>query len=263
MSAYIAILSARLRTLLQYRAVALAGIITQLFWGLIRIAIFEAFYRSSTDVQPMTYSEVADYIWLGQAMFALIPVTADSDLHTMIRTGTVAYELLRPVDLYNFWYSRSLASRIAPALLRSLPVFGVALLFFSLKPPASYASAAAWSLAIISALLLSSAISTLSSILLLWTISGEGINRLLTLLVFVFSGTLIPLPLFPEWFQPFLNFLPFRGLVDVPLRLYMGHIPASDAWMMLGHQLIWILLFVALGRCLLAYGTHRLVVQGG
>ncbi|MCY3666395.1 MAG: ABC-2 family transporter protein [Gemmatimonadetes bacterium] len=38
------------------------------------------------------------------------------------------------------------------------------------------------------------------------------------------------MPLFPDAFQPILDFLPFRGLADTPFRLYMGHIPASQVW---------------------------------
>ncbi len=53
-TAYCAILSARFRMLLQYRAAAFAGFVTQLFWGLIRVMIFSAFYRSSNAPQPMT-----------------------------------------------------------------------------------------------------------------------------------------------------------------------------------------------------------------
>ena len=40
------------------------------------------------------------YVWLGQAFLLLTMLTIDGDLHAMIRTGNVAYELLRPVDLY-------------------------------------------------------------------------------------------------------------------------------------------------------------------
>ena len=58
MSSYAAILSANFRTLLQYRSAAIAGLVTQIFWGLIRVMIFEAFYRSTTTEQPMTLNEV-------------------------------------------------------------------------------------------------------------------------------------------------------------------------------------------------------------
>ena len=81
--------------------------------------------------------------------------------------------------------------------------------------------------------------------------------------IFVFSGMIVPLPLFPDWSHPLLDVLPFRGLVDLPFRLYMGHIPAREVLGVLGHQLLWTAVLVVLGRCLLARGTRPLVVQGG
>ena len=57
MKPYLAIFSSHFRSLLQYRAAALAGVGTQLFFGLVRLMIFDAFYRSSTIVQPMTLDE--------------------------------------------------------------------------------------------------------------------------------------------------------------------------------------------------------------
>ena len=62
MISYRAIVSARFRTLLQYRAAALAGLGTQLFWGLIRVMIMEAFYLSSNSSQPMGIEDVITYI---------------------------------------------------------------------------------------------------------------------------------------------------------------------------------------------------------
>jgi ABC-2 type transport system permease protein len=67
----------------------------------------------------------------------------------------------------------------------------------------------------------------------------------------------------PEWAQPILAALPFRGLADVPFRLYMGHIPPERVVGELLHQAVWLLLLVMLGRWVLARGLRRLVVQGG
>ena len=166
MRPYLSVLSARIRMLLQYRAAALAGMSTQLFWGLIRVMIFEAFYRTSTQAQPMTYAEVVNYVWLGQALFALLPWAPDNDVRTMVRTGTVAYELVRPVDLYAFWYSRALANRIAPHPAALLAVVLPSLPLLRLQAPASPAAAAAWALATVGAVLLGGALSNLVNVLL-------------------------------------------------------------------------------------------------
>jgi len=249
--------------LLQYRAAALAGIGTQIFWGLIRVMIFEAFYRSTTAPQPMKLEDVITYVWLGQALLALLPWNSDQEIRGMIRSGTVAYELLRPVDLFNLWYSRSVATRTAPTLLRSIPIFVLAMLYFGMRFPPSAASGGAWALATLGAIVLGCAISTLINISLMWTISGEGVSRLIPAMVMIFSGMLIPLPLFPNWAQSILAFLPFAGLVDTPFRLYMGEIPPSHVFMVLAHQLGWTLALIAIGRFVLSRGIRVLVVQGG
>jgi len=147
--------------LLQYRAAALAGFGTQLFWGLIRVMIFRAFYASTPAAQPMTYQEVGNYIWLGQALLALLPGSVDREVAGMIRSGGVVYELLRPLHLYDLWYSRAIASRTAPAALRAIPLFLLAWLFFGLELPPTWASAGAWALTTLAAILLGSAVATL------------------------------------------------------------------------------------------------------
>jgi ABC-2 type transport system permease protein len=96
---YLAIVSARFRTLLQYRAAALAGAGTQALFGLVRLMVLEAFYRSTVAPQPLGFGQVVAYIWLGQITFTLQPYNLDRDVRALVRTGTVAYELVRPVDL--------------------------------------------------------------------------------------------------------------------------------------------------------------------
>ena len=72
-----------------------------------------------------------------------------------------------------------------------------------------------------------------------------------------------PIPFFPEWAQAVMEVLPFRGIVDTPYRLYLGHIPTSEALFHLGHQLAWTAALVLAGRWVLSRGVSRLVVQGG
>ena len=123
---YWALFRARFRTLLQYRAAALAGMGTQVFFGLVFVMVYEAFYRSSRASQPISYPEVVTYVWLGQAFLAMLPWNVDPEIRAMIRSGAVAYELLRPLDLYAAWYCRALAWRTAPTLLRAVPLFAIA-----------------------------------------------------------------------------------------------------------------------------------------
>ena len=263
MRAYSAIFSARFRMLLQYRAAAVAGFGTQLFWGLIRVMIFTAFYRSSTAEHPMTLEQTITYIWLGQALFAMLPFNVGPEIRQIIREGTVAYDLLKPIDLYNFWYVRALAQRTAPPFLRSIPMFIIAGLFFGMQMPASFAAGAAWAVAMVTALLLGVAIQTLMHISTLWTISGEGISRLVPGFAYIFGGLIVPLMLFPEWAQRILLFLPFAGIFDLPSRLYMGILPPEGIFAVLLHQISWLVVLVLIGRYYMSRASRILVIQGG
>jgi ABC-2 type transport system permease protein len=265
MSAYLSLFRARFRMLLQYRAAAVAGFGTQLFWGFIKVMIMEAFYRNARGTPPMSYEQVVTYIWLGQAFFMLLPFSAnpDPEVRTMMRSGAVAYELARPLDLYNLWYIRAVAARVAPTLLRAVPMFLVAIPFLGMALPHSLASTAAFAAALLGALLLTSAVNTLITISLLWTVSGDGIARIAPSLAILGSGLIVPLPLFPLWAQRLLDFLPFRGMADAPFRLYMGHLPPAAVFGVVVHQMAWIVAFILIGRALLARGTRNLVVQGG
>ena len=270
-SPYRAILSARFRMLLQYRAAALAGLWTQIFFGLVLLMIYEAFFRSTDLRQPMTFAEIVTYVWLGQALLAMLPWNADAEIRAMIRSGAVAYELCRPIDLYSLWYARALAWRTAPTILRAVPmclIAGVVLPLIGLgewrlAAPPSIASAAAFAVTLVCTLLLGCALTTLINITLLWTISGEGAVILLTALVTFLSGMIVPLPLFPDWAQPVVRALPFAGLVDLPFRVFTGHIPAAGVASVLQHQILWTIALVVFGRWLLSQGMRRVVVQGG
>ena len=263
MNPYLAILSSRFRTLLQYRAAAIAGIGTQLFFGLVRMMIYDGFYSSSTTTQPMTHDQVLTYIWLGQALLLLTLLAVDRDVADMIRTGNVVYEMIRPLDLYSYWYARAFSGRAAPLLMRSGPILIVAGLFLSLQAPVSMVAGTLFLLSAFLGLLLAASLVALITISMLWTISGEGVSRLVPPLIFFFSGIIIPLPFFPEWLQPLLDFLPFRGLIDTPFRLYLGHLGGAAAIAAVVHQVLWLSVFVIAGRWILSRGLGRLVVQGG
>jgi ABC-2 type transport system permease protein len=97
----------------------------------------------------------------------------------------------------------------------------------------------------------------------LWTISGDGVVILLTTVTTFLSGMTIPLPLFPQWAQPIVQALPFAGLVDLPFRVFTGHIPSGAVFAVLRHQILWTIALVLFGRWLLSRAIGRVVVQGG
>ncbi|MGC4046020.1 MAG: hypothetical protein QM758_19690 [Armatimonas sp.] len=265
MSAYFSLFRARFRTLMRYRAAAWAGVVTQIVFGAVLIAMRAAFYKNATTPPPLSYEQMVTYSWLVQAFFAMSPFTAnpDPEVRDRMRDGSVAYELARPLDIYTLWFVRNAANRLTPALLRCGPIFVLGILFLDLKPPPSLPAFAGFLVAMMGALALIASWCTLISISLLWTVSGDGIARTGPIIVMIFSGQLVPIALFPEFLQKALQFQPFVGMMDAPFNLWIGKTPANHILAVLAHQLLWTGFFVLLGRFLLRRGIKRMVVQGG
>lgn len=106
MRAYISYFKIRLLTFLQYRTSAIAGLSTQVFFGLMYLMIYQAFYLSSTNPQTISYNELVSFLWLNQIFYSTFYIFyQDSEIFDLIRSGNVASELCRPHKLYPFWYT--------------------------------------------------------------------------------------------------------------------------------------------------------------
>jgi ABC-2 type transport system permease protein len=261
--AYLSFFRARFRALLQYRGAAIGGMVTQFFFGLVIMMVYQAFYSGADASQPLSLRQVISYVWLGQAFLGMLPWNVEGEQRAMIRSGAVAYELLRPVRLYSLWFARSVAWRTAPTLLRCIPILAFAYAFCGLMLPPSLAAAAAWAAAMAGAVILSAAMTTLVTVSLIWTVTGDGVAQLIFAMSILLSGMNIPLPLFPGWIRPVVEALPFRGLVDTPYRLYVGYAEPREAFGLILNQLGWAAAIVGAGVLLLRRGLRRLSVLGG
>ena len=261
--AYAAAWGARFRASLQYRAAALAGMATQLFWGLMRIMVLAAFYRSTTAPQPMSVEQMVGYVWLGQALLMMQPWYIDREILEEVASGQVAYQLLRPLDLHAHWVCRDMANRASAVLLRAVPLCIVAGMFFGLEAPPSWGAAAAFAITTLLALAVASTLAAAVAVATMWTISSLGVRQIVGTVAMMLSGVVVPLAFFPAWSQPIVANLPFALMMDVPGRFYTGALPISALPLELLRGLAWLAILTIGGRWLLARAKRRLVIQGG
>lgn len=261
MRPYLAQFRSTFAGLLQYRSAALAGIATQFCFGFLRLEVLAVFVASGGS--PLTRQQTSDYVWLGQAFLWLLAFRPDPEIPELVKSGRLGCELLRPVDLHTFWLARALARRVAPTLLRAVPLLAVCLLCGWLHPPVSWLSGAAFGVSLASAALLSAALSLVTAQTALWTVAADGVALLLPTLVWFCSGLIVPIPFFPDWLRPLIEALPFAGILDTPARIWMGETPPMAAVGMIGKQLGWCLALIVLGRWMARRGLARAVVAGG
>jgi ABC-2 type transport system permease protein len=271
---YRALFASRFQQMFQYRGAALAGFVTQCWWGGLKVMILAAFYGGSAtgaSNAPMTLAQAITYTWVGQALLVLLPWFSDPHVATAVRTGAVSYDRLRPIDFYSLWFVRAagwIAARVAPRATLMLGFAAVLLPLIGLREwgwqlPANLASGALFAISLALALLLSSAMVMLLNIATAASLNARGVNALAAAPTILLSGNLLPLSLFPDWLQTALLLQPFAGLLDIPLRIYFGALEGTAAFGFLGVQLFWLTALIAFGRWWLGRVLRSLEMQGG
>ncbi|MDP4089638.1 MAG: ABC transporter permease [Bacillota bacterium] len=267
MRAYYSLFKMKLLKGLQYRTAALAGVATQFFWGFMYIMIFEAFYGSTTAVQPISLRQLIQVTWLQQSFLVFVILWfRDAELMNLITSGNIAYELCRPTDLYGFWYSKLTAQRLSGAILRCFPIIIAASLLpypYNLSFPPSLTSFILFIITLTLGLILIVAISMLIYISTFYTMSPMGSLLIFGVLGEFLSGLVIPVPLMPEGLRRIVYLLPFRYTSDLPFRIYAGNIGYGEAVLGIGVQFVWILVLIGLGRLWMSKALKRIIVQGG
>jgi ABC-2 type transport system permease protein len=266
-SPYLAAFRIRLASRLQYRAAALAGMATQVFWGFLVIMVFLAFYRSDPAASTMTPSQMASYVWLQQAFLTFVMLWfRDAELFELITSGNVAYELCRPRSVYATWYAKLAAQRVAAAALRCPPILALAAFLpepYRLSPPDGLAAFALFVAAISLGLLVQVALSMFIYILTFVTMQPYATTIFFATIGEFLAGMVIPIPFMPPWLGRIALALPFRLASDLPFRIWSGHIPIADALSGLVAQVAWIAALVALGVLCMSRILRRASINGG
>lgn len=252
---------------LQYRTAAFAGCITQLVWGAMEVFLFRAFYLSAPEKLPMDMQALSSYIWIQQATLALWNTYMwDQEQFQAVQSGTVAYELTRPTDLYAMWSANNAAKRLSRASLRCIPVLLVGSLLpapYGLRITISIGAFFSFIISLGLMLWLCVGIAMLCYSLTFYLTDYRGIVSFLPAVSEILSGDLIPLPFFPPTLRKIAEWSPFGSLQNVPLRIFGGDIAGGAILPAMGRQLFWCLFITGLGYALMQTGMRRTVVAGG
>lgn len=267
MKKYLSFFRMRFHMGLQYRTAAIAGMTTQFVWGFMEILVFRAFYAADPAAFPMTFEATANYIWLQQAFLAVFAAwMLEPEIFDCIIDGNVAYELCRPVNIYDMWFARSMASRLSRVVLRCIPILMAAPLLpkpYGISAPPSTAQFFVFLLTLALSFLVSVSFYMWIYVLTFYTISPMGLRIMVGSVVEFLSGGGIPLPFFPDQVRRFLELLPFASMQNVPLRVYSGSMTPAETQQAIVLQLFWLFVLVAAGRYMCARAVRHVALQGG
>jgi ABC-2 type transport system permease protein len=251
------------RRYLTYRAAAVAGLITNFFFGLMRVAVLLALFGDNQQVEGFTIAGVITYTALTQAVIAYLGMFGWYDLMNSIHSGEVAADLLKPMNYLSFWLAQDLGRAAVNFLLRGVTIMIAYALIFDLAYPET---AAQW-LALICSVMLSWLVSFAWRFLInlpaFWTPNALGFGRFGFVISWFFSGFLMPLRFLPDWIQQIARLTPFPHMLNTVVEVYLGVLQGPALARALLIQVLWVLLLFVLAQLILRTAVRRLVILGG
>lgn len=265
MKKYISYFKLRYNVALQYRTSAIAGIFTQFFWAIMQILIYIAFYKNATGTS-ISLEQLISYVWLRQAFYSLINHVTDGEIRSSIENGNVAYELIKPINLYWIWFFKTISSRIAACSLKCIPILLIVPFLprgINLNGPVSIGALVLFAITLFIGMFIISAVINLFYISIFYTMTSKGTTSIFYALLEFFGGGFIPIALMPSVWQKMCYLLPVSLATDLPFRIYTGSINLLEGLKYIGIQFIWIGVLVILGNIFLNRILKKVVIQGG
>ena len=73
----------------------------------------------------------------------------------------------------------------------------------------------------------------------------------------------MPIFFFPEAIVKVLDYMPFAGMVSVPVQIYMGKYGMAESVKYITLQIVWCILLFGFAKFFYAKSIRKVVVQGG
>ncbi len=248
-----------------YPAATWAGLFTNVFFGFLQAYILRAVYDLRHEVGGYDARDVITYVWLTQGLLSVVASFGPSwyELALRVRSGAVAVDLQRPVDLQRASFAHDAGRAAHQLLYRAIPPFLIGVAFFDVLVPGDAARWLLFAASVALAVVVSFALRFIVNVASFWLLDYRGTTMLALVVNHVFSGLIVPLAFFPNPLDDFVRLLPWAATLQLPIDIFVGHASDAEALGVLAIQAFWAVALLAAGHAALAAGTRKLVLQGG
>ncbi|GAA2936285.1 ABC-2 family transporter protein [Streptomyces thioluteus] len=266
MRLYAAVAVSGFRRYATYRIATAAGVFTNTVFGFVLAYTFIALWHERPHLGGYDRAQALTFVWVSQAMLATVSLLGggfQEELQERVRNGDIAIDLYRPADLQLWWLAADLGRAGFQLLGRGVAPLLAGALCFELALPADPLRWLLFLCAVLLAVVVGFAVHYLVGLCAFWLLDGAGVAMVGQLLCLFFSGSLLPLNVFPGLFGTVARALPWSAMLQVPVDVLLGRHAGTGAAGALAFQAGWAAVLLALGRLMQARATRKVVVQGG
>lgn len=248
----------------QYKLAMFAGLFTNCVFGFVRAAVMVAAVRAAGDFGGYDEGTIGAYVWLSQALLGATQFMGPQiDLVDRIKSGDVAIDFLRPIDVQLGYLATDMGRAACTILPRGVPSIVIGAATFGLSMPSTPVAYVLGLISVLLAVALSFLCLFAVALIGFWVVEIRGIRVLYQIVGTFLAGLFVPVHMFPDWLRVVAMATPFPSILQAPIDTLSGRAAGSEAMIIVAIQGFWVLAIGLLGRVLLRAGQRRLEVQGG
>ena len=240
------------------------GLVANVTFGFLKVAmLFATVHAAGGTLQGYSVGTMSAYIWISQGMLGSINLSGRIELAERIRTGDVAIDFLRPINVQLATVATEVGKGIFALIPRGVPSVAVGALVVGMSVPTTPAPYLLGAVSLLLGITVSFATVYLVAVIGFWLIETRGIQIFYMVISGFFAGLYVPISLFPTWLLVIAEATPFPSMMMYPIDVLTGRVTGPASYGLVCAQLGWLAVTLLAGHLLTIAGRRKLEVQGG
>ena len=260
---YLYILKTQIIKSMTYEFSVYGNIIMQTIIMITSAYFWKALYKDRGSVGGVDADSMLTYIIVSSMLSVLLITNVEKRIEMSVRKGTVATDMMRPVDLFGMYFAEDLGGVIALVFQNMLPILVIGTFLIKVPVMADVSALPLFVIAVLESFLINWLIAALFGMIAFKAGSIDALIQVKKHLIRLLSGSIIPIWFFPAGVSKVVSSLPFVYIYQLPLSIYIGKGDRAEQMRQMLIQSLWLVILLSAFFFAKDRVTRKVMVQGG
>ena len=224
---------------------------------------WKALYQNQSAAGGVDQNDMLTYMVVSSMLSVLFLTNVEERIQTSVQKGTVATDMMKPVNLFGVFFAEDIGNVLALMLQNMLPIYVIGALLVKVPVMADIRDLPLFLLAVTESFLINWLLAALFGMIAFTAININALIQVKKHLIRLLSGSIIPLWFFPPAVSNVFSFLPFVYIYQLPLSIFIGRGSRAEHLFQMQIQTVWLTALVVLFVIAQRRVTKKISVQGG
>ncbi len=224
---------------------------------------WKALYRQHSSAGGVDAESMLTYVILSSVLSVLLITNVERRIEQSVGKGTVATDMMKPVNLFGVYFAEDIGSIIALVFQNMLPILLIGSLMIKVPVMADLRDLPLFVVTVVQSFLINWLIAALFGMIAFTAVNIDALIQVKKHLLRLLSGSIIPIWFFPAGVAKVLSSLPFVYIYQLPLSIYIGKGDRIEQLAQMRIQSVWLLVLAGVFIFAQKQITRKVMVQGG